>query len=185
MLPPERALPCRKYNYIRMFSYFIFCIFLFSTIIEEPESPATRQKSATNNISVQKIVHSSKTINSNNVTSQINNNQNSIQASLSSTNSNLTVPATTTTPISTKVQTKSNQSNQRTVLKSKRILNTRTEVKENILNKVQEDLNNVKHSTPKQSTSSSVRTSPNILENLNLNEHLAYKEYKEAGEYWK
>lgn len=159
---------------------------MYRTIAEEPESPATRQKAA-NNVSVQKIVQSSKTINSGNVTSQTNNNQHSIQASLSSTNSYLTVPATTTTTTtSTKVQTKSNQSNQRTVLKSKRILSTRTEIKENILNKAQEDISNVKHSTPKQSiSSSSIRTSPNILENLNLNEHLAYKEYKEAGEYWK
>lgn len=130
-------------------------------------------------------MQSIKITDSNNVTSQTNNNQNSIQASLSSTNSKLTVPAITTTT-TTKVQTKSNQSDQRTVLKSKRILNTKTEVRENILNTSREDISKANHSTPKQSTSTtSTKISPKILENLNLNDHLAYKEYKEAGEYWK
>lgn len=139
----------------------------------------------TNSISVTRsVVHSIKTsTDSNNAASQNNKNQNSIQASLSSTNSNLTVPATATT----KVQTKSNQSSQRTVLKSKRILSSTTEIKDNIVNKAHEHILSAKHSTPKQNASnSSSRVSPNFnLEDINLNDHLAYKEYKEAGEYWK
>lgn len=135
------------------------------------------------------VVYSITTTDSNSggASSQINNNQNSIQASLSSSaNSNSAVPAT-----ATKVQTKStNQSSQRTALKSKRILSGRTEVNDNIVNKAHEDLHhhNVKHSTPKQNSNSNNNSrvsSPKILENLNLNDHLAYKEYKEAGEYWK
>lgn len=126
-----------------------------------------------------------KTTDSNTAASQSNNNQNSIQASLSSTNTNSTVPATTSSTITTKVQTNSNQSSQKTVLKSKRILSSRTEIKDNVVNKVYEDLQSAKHSTPKQNSSNSSRVSPKILENLNLNDHLAYKEYKEAGEYWK
>lgn len=149
---------------------------------------------ATSSVTVTRsVVHSVKTTASasNSAASQINNNQNSIQASLSSTNSNLTVPAatpttTTTSSTTTKVQQKSNQSSQRTVLKSKRILSGGTEIKDNIVNKAHEDLHGVKHSTPKQSTTfSSSRVSPKLLENINLNDHLAYKEYKEAGEYWK
>lgn len=183
MLLPKRVLQCRKCYWLRNIRI-LFIFSLSSTITEEAESPAANHKTATNSISITRtIVHSVKTTDANNGASQINNNQNSIQASLSSTNSNLTVPATPTT---TKVQTKSNQSSQRTVLKSKRILSSRTEIKDNIVNKAHEDLLGAKHSTPKQNVStSSSRVSPNILENLNLNDHLAYKEYKEAGEYWK
>lgn len=155
------------------------------TITEEPESPANNHKTTTNSISVTRsVVHSVRTTDSNNAASQNNKNQNSIQASLSSTNSNLTVPATATT--TTKVQTKSNQSSQRTVLKSKRILSSTTEIKDNIVNKAHEHILSAKHSTPKQNASNSSRVSPNInLDEINLNDHLAYKEYKEAGEYWK
>lgn len=178
MVLPERVRRCRKYSLL-IFFYFHSTNFtlIISTITEEAEqSPGAIHKSTTNHSSVQKRseFQSDKSNESNN---EVNKNQNSIRASLSSTNSNLQVPATTTT---TKVQIKSNQSSQRTVIKSKRILNTKTEIKENILNKVQEDLN-----TAKKGASSNTRISPNILENLNLNDHLAYKEYKEAGEYWK
>ncbi|XP_037039554.1 SUN domain-containing protein 2 isoform X2 [Bradysia coprophila] len=137
-----------------------------STITEEPQSSA----SSHNSVSVTKTVVYSVT---NNATSS-QHNQNSIEASLSSTKPILTVPATTTT---TKVNTKSNQSSsQKTVRKT---MSGRTEVREH------QDLSNLKHSTPKQNSVKVSQISPNILENLNLNDHLAYKEYKEAGEYWK
>ncbi|KAG4079657.1 hypothetical protein HA402_010437 [Bradysia odoriphaga] len=137
-----------------------------STITEEPQSPA----SSHNSVTVTKtVVHS---VTNNAASSQYN--QSSIEASLSSTKSILTVPATTTT---TKVNTKSNQSSsQKTVRKS---MSGRTEIREH------QDLSSLKHSTPKQNSVKSSQISPNILENLNLNDHLAYKEYKEAGEYWK
>ncbi|KAJ6646402.1 Klaroid protein [Pseudolycoriella hygida] len=152
-----------------------------TTITEEPESPAVSSKTTTNNVIVTRtVVHSTRSTDSNNFESQ-NSNQNSIQASLSSTIPIVTVPATTTT--TTKVQTKSNQSDQRTVLKSKRILSSRTEINENIVNNAHERI--TAHSTPKKDSSGSSRISPNILENVNLNDHLPYKEYKEAGEYWK
>ena len=56
-------------------------------------------------------------------------------------------------------------------------MNDRTETAEH------EDLLGLKHSTPKNLKGTKI--SSKILENLDLNEHLAYKEYKEAGEYWK
>ncbi|KAG4074912.1 hypothetical protein HA402_009337 [Bradysia odoriphaga] len=106
----------------------------------------------------------------------IHNNRNLNQASTTST-----VPVLTTT----KVQTKSNQSSQRTTLKAKRILSSGTEDKDNIINSAHVDLLGQKFSTPERNLLNSSKDLTKMLENVNLNDHLAYKEYKEAGEYWK
>ncbi|XP_037048687.1 uncharacterized protein LOC119083149 isoform X2 [Bradysia coprophila] len=106
----------------------------------------------------------------------IHNKRNLNQASTPST-----VPELTTT----KVQTKSNQSSQRTTLKAKRILNSGTEVKDNIVNSAHVDLLGTKFSTPERNSLNNSKDLTKMLENVNLNDHLAYKEYKEAGEYWK